>query len=145
MNDKPHKQALIVVGFIEYGDRILILRRVDKVPMWHHKWEFPGGKIEPGETPEQAVVREIREETGLVVENPELLGVYTGSWDRGEYIQQNFLLGYCVVAQTQDVIVDPKADDDYKWVTIDEFFAMPDHIKGNPEMFETLYIRRVKG
>jgi len=38
------------------------------------KYTSPGGKIEPGETPEQTVVREIEEETGLVITNPELRG-----------------------------------------------------------------------
>lgn len=37
-------------------------------------WEFPGGKIEPGETPEQAIVREIQEELAATIEVKEKIG-----------------------------------------------------------------------
>jgi len=54
----------VVCGLIEHGGLILLGQRR---PGDKHggKWEFPGGKIEPGETPEQALAREISEELGV--------------------------------------------------------------------------------
>ena len=46
-------------------------------------WEFPGGKIEPGETPEQCVAREAREEVGLSVRAVEEIGCYEHGYDHG--------------------------------------------------------------
>ncbi len=42
-----------------------------------HQWGFPGGAVEPGETPEMTAVREAKEETGLDVSVGRLIGVYT--------------------------------------------------------------------
>jgi 8-oxo-dGTP diphosphatase len=54
------------------GDRVLITQRSDRMP--HPlKWEFPGGKLLPGETPEICLVREIREELGLEIDVLQLL------------------------------------------------------------------------
>jgi 8-oxo-dGTP diphosphatase len=53
--------VLVSAGIIHREGRVLVCQRreVDKHPL---KWEFPGGKVEPGESPEQALVRELREE-----------------------------------------------------------------------------------
>jgi A/G-specific adenine glycosylase len=52
---------------------VLIQKRLPEGP-WAGLWEFPGGRVEPGETPEQAVVREFMEETGLAVRVEQPLG-----------------------------------------------------------------------
>jgi 8-oxo-dGTP diphosphatase len=55
------------VALIDEAGRVLMQqRRADK--QHGGLWEFPGGKLEPGETPEQATVREIAEELGLVID-----------------------------------------------------------------------------
>jgi 8-oxo-dGTP diphosphatase len=59
--------TLIAIAVVEHEDHFLIAQRPAGVPL-AGLWEFPGGKIEPGETPEVAAVRECREETGITVE-----------------------------------------------------------------------------
>jgi 8-oxo-dGTP diphosphatase len=54
------------IGIIRRGGYYLIRRRPEGT-VYAGYWEFPGGKCEPDETPEQATVRECREETGLDV------------------------------------------------------------------------------
>ena len=60
-----HRQ--VVAAVIERSDRRLLIgqrREHDTSPL---KWEFPGGKVEPGESPEQALARELHEELGAVL------------------------------------------------------------------------------
>jgi 8-oxo-dGTP diphosphatase len=75
-------QAQIVVGAaIIDGDRVLAAQRCEP-PSLAGLWEFPGGKVEPGETDEAALVRECREELGVDV----MLGARIGrDWPIGEY------------------------------------------------------------
>lgn len=52
------------VALIDVDGRVLLSQRPAGKPM-AGLWEFPGGKIEPGETPEQALIRELDEELGI--------------------------------------------------------------------------------
>jgi A/G-specific adenine glycosylase len=65
----PKKKSIIIemaTGILTRGDKVLIQKRhADDV--WANLWEFPGGRLKEGETPQQAIVREFLEETGLHV------------------------------------------------------------------------------
>lgn len=68
------KQLSVAVGIIRNAEqRFFIARRPDGVHM-AGMWEFPGGKVEEDETSEQALIRELREETGIEASNPTPLG-----------------------------------------------------------------------
>lgn len=71
------KTIRVVAAIIRKGDEVFATRRgYGEYKGW---WEFPGGKIEPGESPEQALAREIREELDAEISVGELLG--TIEWD----------------------------------------------------------------
>lgn len=72
-------------------DKIIFIRR--KNPPYQGSWALPGGFVEYGETVEEAVLREVKEETGISIEIQELLGVYSypGRDPRGHMITVCFL------------------------------------------------------
>lgn len=89
---------MVVAAVIRRGDRVLIAQR----PAGTHqalRWEFPGGRVEPGEHPEAAVAREIKEELGWQVAVGRFLGLEPHTYpDR-----QVFLLFYeCALAGGPD-------------------------------------------
>lgn len=71
------KRIEVVAAIIRSGDRIFATQR--GYGEWKGWWEFPGGKIEPGETPQQALAREIREELNAEIEIGDML--HTVEWD----------------------------------------------------------------
>jgi 8-oxo-dGTP diphosphatase len=62
---EPKSVRYVAAGLILRGDEVLICQRRPDQAM-ALKWEFPGGKMEPGESPEEALIRELKEELGII-------------------------------------------------------------------------------
>jgi len=78
---KREKETILVAaGIIERGGKILIARRREETHAGG-KWEFPGGKLETGETPEECLKRELLEELGVDVAVGEFLGSFSHEYD----------------------------------------------------------------
>lgn len=75
------KELRVTASLIRYQGRILIAQR-QNFGRFANKWEFPGGKIDPGETPPQALRRELEEELGIRVE---IGGLYSETLYRYEF------------------------------------------------------------
>lgn len=82
----PGKNLLLVAAcaLIDSDNRVLLARRPEGKKM-AGLWEFPGGKLNPGETPEQALIRELREELGIDVAEACLAAFAFASHDYGRF------------------------------------------------------------
>lgn len=67
VENNPTYLFVVAAALVDQDNHILVQRRPEGKPM-AGLWEFPGGKVEAGETPESALVRELEEELGLIVE-----------------------------------------------------------------------------
>ena len=68
--------------------QILLLKRTPESHFAPGQWGYPGGKIEAGETPLHAAIRETEEETQLVVRNPSRLGIFNNAVEA--YVSRDF-------------------------------------------------------
>ncbi len=86
----PSAPVVGVGGVVVRGGRVLLARR-GKPPLYG-RWTIPGGTVELGETLEEAVVREMGEETGLQVEPVELLTVFDKIDREGERVAYHYVI-----------------------------------------------------
>lgn len=86
----PSTPRVGVGGVVVHDGRVLLIRR-GKEPLYG-RWVVPGGTVELGESLERALVRELREETGLEVEPVELLTVFDRIERDGERVVYHFVI-----------------------------------------------------
>ena len=99
-----------------HNDKILLLRRSETHPTRPGEWDLPGGLLDDGETPKEAVVREIKEETGLDVETPIVFDV---TFKKSDSIGDLLLLLFWVDAKDDKVTLSWEHSE-YKWVSLDK-------------------------
>ena len=120
------KQIGVVAAIIRKDDRIFATQR--GYGDWKDWWEFPGGKMEAGETPEEALVREIREELSAVISVDEFLCTV-------EYDYPGFhLTMHCYLCSLLTEALHLNEHEAAKWLTRDEL----DSVKWLPADLEVV-------
>ena len=120
------KQIEVVAAIIRKGDKIFATQR--GYGEWKDWWEFPGGKMEVGETPEEALVREIREELSAEISVDEYLCTV-------EYDYPGFhLTMHCYLCSLVTEALHLNEHEAAKWLEKDEL----DSVKWLPADFEVL-------
>jgi len=110
---------VVAAALVDADGRVLLQQRPPGKPM-AGLWEFPGGKIEPGETPEAALVRELHEELGIVTHGSCLAPAAFASETLGE----RHLLLLLYVCRKWTGIAEPRHATALKWVRPAQMYAL---------------------
>jgi 8-oxo-dGTP diphosphatase len=107
--------------------QVLIVRRSESDSHEPNMWEMPGGKIDPGQPPEESLRREIFEETGLGVEEilPNMLLVESFVLQEGKYAGSLYVSVVCVAKVIEGDVVLSNEHSEYKWVQFSELMNYP--------------------
>ncbi len=108
----------VVACFCEWEDKILLLKRHPE-DVHGETWSAPGGGIEPGETPAAAAVRELLEETGILIEAGHLESLGT-LYIRLPRIEYTFYMFRTVFADKPDMAISLDENTEALWATTNE-------------------------
>jgi 8-oxo-dGTP diphosphatase len=128
-------RVLVVGAAVLRGGRVLAARRTTP-PETAGRWEFPGGKVEPGEHPDAAVVRELREELGCTV-------AVDGWLDAEVPIGERHVLRVALVHVVSGVVA-PVEHDRVRWLAADELDAV-DWLEPDRPFLPLLRAHRARG
>lgn len=135
------KHIVVPCAFIIKDGKLLMSQRNDPHrPDYHEHWEFPGGSVEYGESMEENIVREVKEEVGLNIEVIKLLQhiqVERQSFPNG-FSYQVYLVPYiCRITDNGNPTLSDEETLGVKWFDLDEVSGYP-LVGENAKMFEKL-------
>lgn len=105
--------AALILRDTPAGVEVLVCQRKPEQPM-SLKWEFPGGKIEPGETPETALKRELNEELGITATIGQRVAQVRHKYRNGGTIDLQFFIVREFAGELQNRIFN-----DMRWSSLD--------------------------
>jgi 8-oxo-dGTP diphosphatase len=121
-----------VVAVVIHEDRVLLIQRGAAMPGPGY-WAPPGGELEPGESQDVAVIREVREEVGLAIrplrkvwENLSASGTHKLHWWLAEYAGGELRL-------------DPSEISDARWFKMEEVLRLEPTFAGDREFFRSVF------
>ena len=110
-------------ALIKNDGRFLIMRRTKTKTYMPDKWDIPGGSMEIGETPEQAIIREVFEETGLRVNPGRVLFAFSNFTELPN--RQTIQLVMETKTQQNTIQLNTAEHSEYRWVTVEEARSLP--------------------
>ena len=122
----------LVAGLIIRDGRLLLVHNAKHGTL---RLEPPGGKVEPGESLERALVREVAEETGLKVLKQGTFGCFKTHSPEGEFLVHTFI---CEVAAGEPVVREPEKTPDFGWYSTAELEELKSKGVLVPNMVEAL-------
>ena len=105
------KQIIVVAAIIENNNNEFLIVQRNNNSMQGNLWEFPGGKIEFGETPHEALIREIDEELSIQIFDLELFDI---SWGMLNNDLQAIMILYNCKSKNNNITLN--VGKDFKWV-----------------------------
>lgn len=118
LEKSPVPHITVCAAIIQRNERILIAKRPSK-GLLGGLWEFPGGKIEQGETLEDALVREIQEELGVSISIGEFFGEYHHAYT---HFKVTLHALYATLIKGEPLALDAS---EIRWVSVDELAEYP--------------------
>ena len=118
--------TIAVKALIQHEDTFLVLKQIDSNqdnPL--SGWETPGGRLDVGESLEEGLAREIREETGLTMTSARLYNAFMSDPQAENPVVG---LNYAATVESDEVTPDPEEHSAYQWLTIPQMRGLTDSI-----------------
>ena len=121
MTSERHWESNVIAGAATvHNGQFLLLRRSDRESFLPKVWGIPAGRLNPGEDPGEACLRELFEETGLQGNVLDLVGYASFVSRRGNVNLSNVQLNFLVLVDDRDVRLDRTSHSEAQWISLDD-------------------------